>query len=298
MKIDLNQLESLKAVVECGSFAKAAVRMNKVRSAVSYDIRCLEEQLGVPLLDRSGYRSGLTEAGEMILREGRQLLLQARAIEHLADMMGQECEPSVKMVTEGAIPMKPVMRAIKGFSERNLPTLIELRTEILGGVLSRFEREKADLMLVKDFDAPLDEYVVDHLPNIRCVLVASTSHPLFEGNPDVVHSYQIREHLELNIQSSSEGRLEMYDHRLGGTRVLNLGGFYDKKEALLMGLGFGWMPRGLVAEELAGGQLAVVPYADGSTFEFTPSLMHRKDRPLGRSASLFRQLLLTEFSEL
>ena len=139
---------------------------------------------------------------------------------------------------------------------------------------------------------------MDRLPDIRCVLVASKDHPLFEGEPEIIHNYQIQEHLELNIQTSFEDQLEMYDRRLGGTRVLNLSGFYDKKEALLMGLGFGWMPRALVADELASGKLAIIPYEEGSTFEFTPSLMHRKDRPLGRSASLFRELLLTEFSEL
>lgn len=295
MRIDLNHLEALKAVVECGSFAKAALRMNKVKSAVSYDVRSLEQQLGVPLLDRSGYRAGLTEAGEMILREGRQLLVQARALEHLAELIRQEWEPTVKMVTDGAIPMGPVMAAIKAFSAGEVPTLIELQTEILAGVPDRFEREEADLMLVKDFDAPRDRYVVDLLPSIRCVLVASPSHPLFLGEPEVIRGYQIREHLELNIQSSFQGELEMYDRRIGGTRVLNLSGFYDKKEALLMGLGFGWMPEALVAGELKAQRLREVPYEEGSAFQFTPSLMHRKDRPLGRSGRLFRQLLLEAF---
>ena len=43
----------------------------------------------------------------------------------------------------------------------------------LGGVLDRFNRDDADLMLVKDFDAPLGDYIVHQLPDIHCVLVAS-----------------------------------------------------------------------------------------------------------------------------
>lgn len=295
MKLDLNHLESLETVVECGSFAKAAVKMNKVRSAVSYDVRCLEEQLGVSLLDRSGYRARLTNAGELVLREGRQLLLQARAIEHMADLLHQQWEPRVKMVTEGAIPLSPVLRAIQALNQEDVPTLIELQTEILGGVFDRFERERADLMLVKDFDAPLDEYVVDRLPDVHCVLVAAVDHALFLDAPETIRTYQLQEHLELNIQSSTRGQLQMYDRRVGGSRVLNLGGFYDKKEALLLGLGFGWMPEAMVSAELRSGVLRVVPFEEGSTFQFTPSLMHRRDRPLGRAGTLFRRLLLKEF---
>ena len=104
----------------------------------------------------------------MVLREGRQLLIQARAIEHMAALLHQEWEPRVKMVTEGAIPLSPVLRAIQALSEEGVPTLIELQTEILGGVFERFERERAEFMLVKDFDAPLDEYVVDRLPDVHC----------------------------------------------------------------------------------------------------------------------------------
>jgi DNA-binding transcriptional LysR family regulator len=297
MALDLSNLEALLAVAECGSIAKAATRLNKVRSAVSYDVRCLEEQLGVPLLDRTGYRAALTEAGNIVLREGERLLSQARALEHLATLMRQKWEPTIKVVLEGAIPMGPVMGAIKAFSRQDVPTLIELKTDFLGGVPERFEREEADLMLVKDFEVSQDEYVVHPLPDVHCVLVAAAEHPLMDGSPPVVHYNDLRDHLELNIQISDEGDGRMPDKRVGGPKDLKLSGFYAKKEALLMGLGFGWMPRALIGSELAQGRLKVIPFEDGPTFQFTPSLMYRKDRPLGRAGTLFRDLLLKEWLE-
>ena len=153
MKLDLNHLEALEAVAESGSYAKAADRLNKVRSAVSYDVRSLEEQLGLVLMDRTGYRAKLTDAGAMILKEGRQILRQARTLEHLAVQLGQEWEPSLRVVMEGAIPLEPVMQVIEEMMSREVPTVIDLQTEFLGGVPERFEREEAELMLVKDFDA-------------------------------------------------------------------------------------------------------------------------------------------------
>jgi DNA-binding transcriptional LysR family regulator len=295
MKLDLTHLEALEAVVDCGSFARAAERLNKVRSAVSYDVRCLEAQLGVGLLDRSGYRARLTDAGEMVLCEGRAVLSQARALEHLAEQMRRGWEPAIRMVVEGAVPMSPVMVAIKALTDRAVPTLVELQTEFLGGVPARFEEEQADLMLVKEFDVSHDEYVVTALPEVDCVLVASAGHPILGGGASVVSQRDLRAHLELNIPVVDGGKASLADRRLGGARVLTVSGFYAKKEALLMGLGYGWMPRTLIAAELADGRLCVVPFDQEASFRFTPALMHRRDRPLGRAGRLFKELLLEAF---
>ena len=297
MALDLNHLEALVAVSDCGSIAKAAGKLNKVRSAVSYDVRCLEQQLGVPLLDRTGYRAKLTEAGALVIREGTQILNQARALEHRTSLIGDAWEASVKVVLEGAIPMPPIMHAMKSFAGEELPTQIVLQTDYLRGVVDRFEREEADLMLVKDFEAPREEYIVHQLPDIQFLLVAESSHPLFEeACPDVTLA-NLRSHLELSIEISGQSGAGMPETRVGAQRSLNLSGFYEKKEALLMGLGFGWMPTALISRELADNKLRVVPFEEGDSFQFTPSLMHRKDRPLGRAGTLFRDHLLREFSE-
>ena len=60
----LDQLQILLCVVETGSFAAAARRLNRATSAITYAIDNLEFQLGLPLFDRVGTRRPeLTEAG-------------------------------------------------------------------------------------------------------------------------------------------------------------------------------------------------------------------------------------------
>ena len=83
---DLDAVEALDAVVRHGGFAHAAAALHRVPSAVSYQVAKLEEQLGVKLLDRSGYRVRLTPAGEAVLKEGQKLLAQAR---HPARMLAR-----------------------------------------------------------------------------------------------------------------------------------------------------------------------------------------------------------------
>ena len=192
--------------------------------------------------------------------------------------------------------MPPIMRAMKAFSRKDVPTQIVLQTDYLQGVVERFEREEADLMLVKDFEAPREEYIVHQLPELQFLLVAHRHHPVFAEATPTVNLAILRSHIELSIEISGQHGAGMPETRVGAPRTLNLSGFYEKKEALLMGLGFGWMPVALIAQELEIGSLRVVPFEEGETFQFTPSLMHRKDRPLGRAGTLFRDCLLGEFS--
>jgi len=298
MVLNLEHLEALEIFSESGSFAKAAVRLNKVRSAVSYDIRALEEYLGVTLLDRSGYRAELTPIGTIVVERTQHLLREARAVEHLAKQLSEEWEPTLQLVIEGAIPIQPVMRVIQKLNADNIPTRFELKTEFLSGVPQRFEQEGADLMLVKDFEAPRDEYEVCELPSVHCFLVAHRDHAIFRTDPSKVGLDLLCDHVELNIQVSDPNSVLMNDKRIGSPRVLNLSDFHTKKEALLLGLGFGWMPGALIGEELADGRLKVIPFDQGEAFQFTPSLMHKKERPLGRTGQLFRTLLVEEFQSI
>ena len=65
--LTLDQFAVFAAVVDAGSFAAAARRMNRAQSAITYAIQKLEEQSGVVLFDRAAYRAELTEAGRALL---------------------------------------------------------------------------------------------------------------------------------------------------------------------------------------------------------------------------------------
>jgi len=56
-------------------------------------------------------------------------------------------------------------------------------------------------------------------------------------------------------------------------------------------MGFGWIPRYLADEPLAGGALQELAYEGGSRYRFTPWLVQRLDRPLGRAGQRLAELL-------
>jgi DNA-binding transcriptional LysR family regulator len=159
--------------------------------------------------------------------------------------------------------------------------------EFLRGVQSRFEKENGDLMLVTDYAG--SSYLQEEaLPAMDCVLCAGRSHALAKAKR--VSLAQLQEHVELSVQHSSEE--QGYDrHLFGCERAFFLSSHHTKKEALLMGVGFGWMPLYLVHEELKSGALREVKYQGGSWYRFTPRLVHRADRQLGRAGQQFISLL-------
>lgn len=87
MNIDPVLLRSFVAVHETGSFTRAAERLHLTQSAVSHQIRRLEELLGRPLLRRTTRSLAVTEDGDDLLRYARQIL-------EALDALGQRFRPS------------------------------------------------------------------------------------------------------------------------------------------------------------------------------------------------------------
>jgi len=294
MRIDIDAFNVLQVLVEEGSFAKAAERLHKAQSAVSYQVKKLEEHLGVQLFSRDQYRAELTSEGRVILAEGQRLLQHLANIEHLASRFSEGWEPKLELVIDGALPMEPIMTALKRMAEHQIPTKIQLNMEFLGGVQHRFERDNADLMLVKDYRTG-PYYHPQPLPAITSVLVTSALHPLAQQKH--ISLPELQQHVELTIEDSSPNKTYRDELQFGGDKVFYLSGFIMKKNALLKGLGFGWLPDFLVQAELLSGELVEIDFVGGSRYTFIPQLVSTLERPLGRAGKLFTELILEEFAK-
>src|SRR5690348_11196492 len=71
---DLDVLRSFVTGIELGSFAKAADRLGRSTSAISAQLKKLEEQVGVPILHKVGRGMAPTTVGELLLGYARRLL--------------------------------------------------------------------------------------------------------------------------------------------------------------------------------------------------------------------------------
>ncbi|HZF78307.1 MAG TPA: LysR family transcriptional regulator, partial [Rubrivivax sp.] len=73
-------LSMMDAIARTGSFAAAARELGKVPSALTYNVRQLEDTLDVLLFDRSSRQAQFTAAGSELLNEGRRLLAEMDAV--------------------------------------------------------------------------------------------------------------------------------------------------------------------------------------------------------------------------
>jgi DNA-binding transcriptional LysR family regulator len=82
--MDTQFLESFVAVVDSGSMAAAARRLNLTPAGVAQRIRALEREIGAPLLSRSGRTVRPTEGGAAILGRARKFLTEVRDLKAIA----------------------------------------------------------------------------------------------------------------------------------------------------------------------------------------------------------------------
>src|SRR5690242_11497870 len=74
LNLDLDVLRTFVTGLDLGSYAKAAERLGRSQSAISLQLRKLEEQTGQTLLRKRGRGLALTEPGEIMLGYARRLL--------------------------------------------------------------------------------------------------------------------------------------------------------------------------------------------------------------------------------
>ena len=134
--LDLDQLQSFCAIADCGSFTEAARRVNKTQSAVSMQIKRLEERLGHALLSRDGRSVSLTQHGEALYQRARKMLKINAEIMDLFD--DQEMAGAIRfgVPDDYAVRLLPVI--LSSFQKTHPKIIIDVRCaaseELLAGM--------------------------------------------------------------------------------------------------------------------------------------------------------------------
>ena len=90
--LELKNIRTFLAVADQGSYQKAADFLGYTQSTVTVQIHQLEQSLGVPLLERVGRRMVLTQMGEQVLSQARQLLQLAQQLEGFQEQISNLLE--------------------------------------------------------------------------------------------------------------------------------------------------------------------------------------------------------------
>ena len=148
---DLDVLRSFVTGVELGSFAKAAERLGRSTSAVSAQLKKLEEQAGTPVLRKSGRGMVLTETGETMLSYARRLL--ELNDEAATALQGVELEGWVRLGLQEDFGETLLPEVLGRFARAHPKVRIEARIARNAELLDRLASGRLDLALAWDTGA-------------------------------------------------------------------------------------------------------------------------------------------------
>lgn len=177
MHIEFRHLRTIQAIHDAGSLAAAADQLGLTQSALSHQIRGIEEQAGVELFVRATKPLRLSPAGQRLLAAARAILPQVAALEaEFADLeAGRAGRMHVAIECHACFEwLLPVMNQFR----RAWPEVdIDIRPGLAFDALPALRREEVDLVVSSD---PEDLPGVTFTPlfDYEPVLVAAADHPL------------------------------------------------------------------------------------------------------------------------
>lgn len=152
--LDIATLRSLQAVAEHGAVTRAADSLNMTQSALSMQIKRLEDLFGRPLLEKQGRGIVLTDFAQLLLTETRKLVGLNDAIIARFTGVRPECRLRVGLTTDW--PMLHFTQAVRQFREAHPNVEVVLSDGMSFDLRRQFERDELDVILTTELDCGRD----------------------------------------------------------------------------------------------------------------------------------------------
>ncbi|MDD2690174.1 MAG: LysR family transcriptional regulator [Simplicispira sp.] len=239
-RITLGHFRAFVAVVECGSFVAAAQRLGRTQSALTHQVRSLEDILGERLLNRSrGHFSGLTAQGMHLLPHAHRVL----------GSLASACRAVTKPLLSGRIRIgvmddfriQGLIELIANFKAIHADAELTTVSDLSAGLEARLLRGEIDIALIKQVVGP------EHSPSAEALCIEQLHWVAAEGfdwrGPEQPLSLVVFHH-------GCVYRKLMLEHldRLNVNWHIAYAGYsyHNVRTAIQAGLGLGLMPYGQI----------------------------------------------------
>ncbi|MPY91123.1 MAG: LysR family transcriptional regulator [Luteitalea sp.] len=289
--MDLLQLEHFLAVVDEGSFTRAAERVYRTQSAISQSIKKLEETVGTPLFARDAPELCLTPSGRLLADYARRMVrVRDEAMRSLEDL---------KRLVAGSVSVAAHESAAVYLLPGPLRSYLQMHPEIKVGIYrSRIEEiprqvldREVDIGFVKE-EPIFRELNCVQIHSDRMVLIGSPAHPL--ASRSRVHLRDLaREHFVLHHQcaTTTQRILQLFEQNGSRCKIAaELWSFENVKQFVREQVGFAVVPRICVQQELTDGTLAEVPLPELDMPRPT-RMIHCDQRYLSDAARAFIEIV-------
>jgi DNA-binding transcriptional LysR family regulator len=261
-------LAMIDTIARTGSFAAAARELGKVPSALTYSVRQLEDALDVLLFDRRSRQAKFTAAGEELLNEGRRLLAEGAAVAQRVKRVASGWETQLSVAVDDVVSRRTLFELCEAFyaldpqgkagagtlGNGGPGTRLKLRTEVLAGTWEALVSGQADLAVGVGIHSPPPGVALEPLGELEFVFAVAPQHPLAAA-AEPISDVELLRWRAVAVADSAHHMSPLTLNLLPGQDVLTVSSMAAKVEALLRGLGCGYVPEPMVREHLAAGRL-------------------------------------------
>jgi molybdate transport repressor ModE-like protein len=256
--VTLRQLRALAAVEETGSVTGAAKRLRLTQPAITLQVRALQDLVGLPVMQRTGERTVLTEVGRDLV-----------AVHHRISSALSDCASgidAIKGLSAGSVSIGAVSTAkyfvpfaIAAFS-RNFPKIrIRLSIGNRGEILSALREYELDVAITgrPPEDMSLTRVLIGDHPH---VIIAAPDHPLARRRGTDLQALQDETFLVREPDSGTHilMRQTFADHGFEPKVGMEIDSNETIKQAVMAGLGVAFISGHTVATEIADGRLVAL----------------------------------------
>lgn len=302
LPFSLDQLRILKAIALEGSFKRAADSLYVSQPAVSLQVQNLERQLDVPLFDRGGRRAQLTEAGQLLLAYGDQILSlcheACRAIEDLQKLQGGTLIIGASQTT-GTYLMP---RMIGLFRSKYPEVAVQLHVHSTRRTCWSLVNGQIDLAIIGgEVPSELSEQItVTPYAEDELALVLPVDHPLASAETLTKEDLYKLNFIALDAQSTIRKVIDQVLQRanIDPRRLkveMELNSIEAIKNAVQSGLGAAFVSISAIEKELQLGSLRRMGI-ENVVVKRTLSLITNPNRYRSRAAEVFCREILTQFA--
>lgn len=275
--MDFKQIRYAVAVAKERSFTKAANQLNVSQSAISEQVKQLEEQVGFPLMTRMGSGVEMTERGRVFLYEAEMV---ANDLMYLVDVARRLRGVAVDKVSLGIISglgqiILPKMFAGGGPTDN---VQLEIRTAPTRVIFSDLHKGRLDIGIAIEVDPDLvpSGLTVKRLLEVDLVLITPPDHPLAAERTPLDIGLIMNEPLIMSELSVGYGMavLTML-HNLGVRPPIRavVDNVETMKVLVQSGIGLALIPAGAADNEASLGKVKALPFAPAqrlSIASYTP----------------------------